>query len=420
MSEPELEHHEGNLAMVIVQDWRPDSELHFSRAPESTLQTEPVEIIDGQTLFQTASISKWLTAIGALKLVADQQTDQQTNQQANGEIDLDGPVLHLIPPQFLPRSLEPEHYSPDDISLRMLLSHTAGLTDNLGYLGFTDENTQSLRESLIHADDAKEGSSAVIEIGRRPGSNWQYSGGGYALLELIIETLSGEDFDSYMRREILQPLGMHNARFRYENNDSTESVGHAELAELESRQPVPPLALHFAPDGSIHPHRTFAAASASSLYAGTDDLTAFLASLQPGAALDQLIGSELRREMFRNQVKIAGLNGYGLGVMQYRPFTSRDPVIGHDGNNWPGISTSVRIRPQSGAGIIILSSGNPDLAANIASAWQQQETGWLDSLGLMKRLSSPGWIISFLAIYLLLLILMKAAARRHDRRQSGP
>src|SRR5471030_1330953 len=76
--------------------------------------------IDGQSLFQVASMSKWLTAWGVMRLVE------------SGRIDLDAPVSRYLHRWKLP----PSPFDNNGVTVRRLLSHTAGLTDGLGFRGF--------------------------------------------------------------------------------------------------------------------------------------------------------------------------------------------------------------------------------------------------------------------------------------------
>ena len=81
------------------------------------------------------------------------------------------------------------------MTVRQLLSHTAGLDDRLGYLGFLPgEEIQTLEESLTLTQDPAAGSPRGVNVVREPGTVWDYSGGGYTLLQLLIEEVTGQTF----------------------------------------------------------------------------------------------------------------------------------------------------------------------------------------------------------------------------------
>ena len=108
----------------------------------------------------------------------------------NGEIDLDRPVSEYLTRWQLPDS----DFDHSGVTVRRLLSHIAGLSDGLGYDGFDrPEDVQSTEDSLTRARDASPGNAGVVILGSEPGSEWNYSGGGYTILQLLIEEVSGQD-----------------------------------------------------------------------------------------------------------------------------------------------------------------------------------------------------------------------------------
>ena len=72
---------------------------------------------------------------------------------------------------------------------------------------------QSLEGSLTQAADASPGHDGRVRVGLAPGTAWRYSGGGYTLLQLLVEEVSGEPFDVYMKRAVLDRLGMDRSTF---------------------------------------------------------------------------------------------------------------------------------------------------------------------------------------------------------------
>ena len=127
-----------------------------------------------------------------------------------GKLDLDAPVAAYLTRWKLPES----EFDNQAVTVRRLLSHTAGLTDGLGYAGFpSGAKVQSLEESLTRAADADPGRDGRVRVGIAPGSKWRYSGGGYTLLQLLVEEVTGEAFESCVQRTVLQPLGMNRSTF---------------------------------------------------------------------------------------------------------------------------------------------------------------------------------------------------------------
>lgn len=295
------------------------------------------------TLFQLASLSKWATAVGVLKLAAE------------GKLDLDTPVSGYLTRWQLPES----EFGADGVTARRLLSHTAGLTDGLGYGGFEPGTpVQTLEASLTAAADPMPGADGRTRVGRAPGA-WQYSGGGYALLQLLIEEVSGEPFGEYMKRAVLDPLGMPQATF--------------DLAVAKEAG----LAPCFDADGAACAYRSFAAPAAASLHASAADLTRFLEAQMEGAR-DPALPRDIMTAMRTPHARQFGLPIWGLGVMLYSEAPGGGFIIGHEGMNFPAIETTARIDPATGDGILVLTTGAPGLAAKLGGDWVYWHAGRVD------------------------------------------
>lgn len=333
--------HEGNVAFVLLEDGQVFGQ-HFAS------KGKPV---DRDTLFQAASLSKWVTAWGVMTLVE------------SGSLDLDAPVEKYFKRWRLP----PSNHDNSAVTVRRLLSHTAGLTDGLGYLGFPPgKPVQPLVASLNRAADAAPGADGFVRVGVEPGSSWRYSGGGYTLLQLVIEDVTGEPFAAYMQRAVLDPLGMRRSTYRPPEPDQ--------------------LATFYDEDGSEAPHHRYTAAGAASLYTSAADLTRFIQAHLPGPGGElpgRSVLSPRTLELMRKPHAILfGQDHWGLGVILYVPNGKGGFVIGHDGGNAPAINTAARLDPASGDGIIALETGDPSLASRLAGEWTYWRTGEVGMVGV--------------------------------------
>ncbi len=311
--------------------------------------------MEGDSLFQIASISKWITAWGVMSLAEKDL------------IDLDAPVSRYLTRWQLP----PGAFNNEEVTVRRLLSHTAGLTDGLGFLGFEEgQALPTLEEELTQTQDVMPGASGIVQVGAEPGSSWRYSGGGYLILQLLIEEVTQEPFNAYMQRDVLQPLGMTGSTF---------------LEPDPSR-----LVDFYSADGSPAIHYQFTATDAASLYTSAADLTRFLQ-----AQVDSPDGAPpgrgvLRRatleEMHTPEAFLYGLPVWGLGPTLYAPNGAEGYVIGHDGGNYPAINTTARIDPATGNGILVLQTGSATLAREIGGEWLYWQTGkvGLDTLIVLE------------------------------------
>ncbi|GGE43768.1 hypothetical protein GCM10011367_18100 [Marinicauda pacifica] len=302
--------------------------------------------VDEDSVFQVASLSKWLTAWGVMVLVED------------GAVDLDAPVENYLTRWTLPES----EFDPSGVTLRRLLSHTAGLSDGLGYDGFDSAgDVQSLEESLTRAEDASPGNDGAVRIGAEPGSGWDYSGGGYTLMQLVIEEVSGDAFSEFMEARIFEPLGMNRTTFDYAR---AQDLGFAE---------------NYTPEGATEPYRHYTALGAASLFTTTADMARFIEAQTDEDGQDVL--SEETLELMRTpHASQLGADIWGLGVMLYAPNGHGGHIIGHDGNNEPAINTAARFDPATGDGIVVLETGSRLLATRLAGEWVFWKTGKVDNL----------------------------------------
>ena len=360
--------HRGNVVFVLIQAGKPVRQYSASVG-------QPV---DGGTLFQVASSSKWISAWGVMTLV-----------QA-GKLGLDKPVSAYLERWKLPESA----FGNDGVTVRRLLSHTAGLTDGLGYGGFPPgAAVQSLEDSLTRAADASPKADGSVRVGLAPGTEWRYSGGGYTLLQLLIEEVTGESFDSYMKRTVFQPLGMSRSTF---------------IAGPDT----PNLAAFYAADGTVATHYRFTSLAATSLYTSAHDMERFVAAHFQGPAGEPpgrgvLLPAALALMRVPHASRF-GVEIWGLGTMLYAPNGAGDFIVGHDGSNEPAINTAVRLDPANGDGIVILETGNRLLATELAGKWVYWKTRTIDFLAFnmvatsMIRLILGGWVaILLMAVFTL-------------------
>jgi CubicO group peptidase (beta-lactamase class C family) len=304
----------------------------------STSQGTPVS---SDTVFGVSSLGKWVAAVGVMTLV-----DQ-------GQLNLDTPVSNYLTRWQLPVS----EFNNDDVTIRRLLSHTAGIIDGLGHNGFaTQEQVQSLEDHLTKALDADEGISGKVMVSVPPGSQFKYSGGSYNLLQLIVEEVSGMSFEDYMAKAVFIPLGMTNTTYHHDGVQS--------------------LAQYFDDKGEIRQYPYYTSLAATGLYSSAEDLIKFL-SLNVAPNLTEqpkIVAPELLELMRTPHASTMGINVWGLGVMLFADNNEGGFIIGHGGQS-PSLNSTARINPATGNGIIMLTTGNRALASDTATQWTLWETG---------------------------------------------
>lgn len=134
------------------------------------------------SVYQIGSITKVFTATAVMILVND------------GKIRLDDKITNYV-------SGLPQAWS--DISVRHLLSHTSGITNDYTYVG---ETSTRLRDPLSPQQFLE--SATNFPLASVPGEKWAYSNTGFYLLGLIIEKASGKSYADFMKQRIFAPSGM--------------------------------------------------------------------------------------------------------------------------------------------------------------------------------------------------------------------
>jgi CubicO group peptidase (beta-lactamase class C family) len=179
------------LSLAIIQDGKIVKAKGYGFADRD--KKTPVT---ASTLFQAGSISKSVAALGALYLVEQ------------GKLSLDEDVNHRLKTWKVP---ENSFTREKKVTLRRLLSHTAGLTVH-GFPGYAvDRPIPSLVQIL---DGSKPANTPAIRVDTVPGTHWRYSGGGYTVMQKLMLDVTGTPFPQYLQKSVLGPLGMTESTFK--------------------------------------------------------------------------------------------------------------------------------------------------------------------------------------------------------------
>jgi CubicO group peptidase (beta-lactamase class C family) len=170
-----------------------------------------------EMIFNHGSNGKALTMWGIMRLVEQ------------GKVDLDAPVN-----RYLKRwQLRSSKFDPAGVTVRRLLTHTAGLTVH----GFMDYDQRRTLPSLVEILEGRNQIELFGEVNGpvfirwQPGSSSIYSGGGYVLLQMLMEDVTGEPFGEFMKREVVAPLGLH--RLEWVWNRDLENAAPMTYGELQ-------------------------------------------------------------------------------------------------------------------------------------------------------------------------------------------
>ena len=272
-----------------------------------------------RTRFQAASISKMVTALVALRLVDE------------GRLDLDGDVNAK-----LRRWRIPAVRGYPAVTLRQLLGHRAGV-GVAGFMGYSAGTP--LPDLLQILAGSPPANNPPIRLEARPGSGFNYSGGGYQIVQALIEDVTKRPFAEVAKREVLAPLGMSSSSFSQPlaaSQAANASSGHDRGNPFRGRVYVYP------------------ELAAAGLWTTPSDLARLLIDVR--AATTER-GHILRPEMAATVLSPLG-NDWGTGFEVWGQGPTRR--YGHYGVQL-GFLSEAWINQDSGDGVVIMTNGEGGL-----------------------------------------------------------
>lgn len=317
-----------------------------------------------------ASISKLVLSIGVMRLVEQ------------GTLDLDADVSDT-----LGWKLRNPAFPEKKITLRLLLSHTASLTDAAGYWQIPLDGEF---RTLLDDPKAWDGEHA-------PGTYWRYANVGFPLIGAVMERATGERFDLLMQRLVLQPLGI-NACYGWPTCDEATAAravvlyteGQPAVDDNQGKKPA--CGITKASDGSCDLSKWRAGAAANvfgpqgGMRISASGLSKIGRLLLGDGEVDgvRLLKPETVRTMIGPEWSFDGSNGltleeddpirtrggftcrYGLAVHTLAsgllacgddPFGDGVPRVGHSGNAY-GLLAGLWVDRKAGTGVAYFSTGN--------------------------------------------------------------
>jgi CubicO group peptidase (beta-lactamase class C family) len=273
------------------------------------------------TRFRIGSMNKMFTAVSILQLV-----------QA-GKIKLADPLGTYITDY-------PNHDVASKVTIHQLLTHTGGTGDIFG------------PEFAAHRLDLKTLGDYVSLYGKRdlefePGSRWEYSNYGMLLLGVVIERVSGQSYYDYVAEHVFRPAGMTRSGSEPEN----EAVDGRSVGYMRSQTGDA-----WTPNTTTLPYR---GTSAGGGYSTVGDLLRFANALMG----QKLLNAEYTTLLITGKVN-AGGGMYAYGFEDERQ--NGVGAVGHGGGA-PGMNGELRIYPQSGYVVAVLSNLDPPAASEVSS-----------------------------------------------------
>jgi CubicO group peptidase (beta-lactamase class C family) len=277
--------------------------------------------VNTETIFQTGSLGKMLTAATVLTLVD------------RGMLDLDKNVNEYLSSWHL---AETDKNTNSPVTLEKILNHSAGLTVH-GFPGYEPGDTLPTLLQMLNGEAPC--NSGPVTVYCVPGTEWRYSGGGYLVAQQVVEDVTGQTFSDVVRDLVTGPLGMERTYYRSE-------LGKNLMQNASSAHQS---------DGSIISGRYRAMpeyGAGAGLWSTPSDLAKLGLSISRAwlGGKDEPITTGTARDMLTQR-----LGSYGLGT-----FVSNDGkefMFFHGGDN-TGFHAFLVIFPELGCGAAVMTNGD--------------------------------------------------------------
>ena len=293
-----------------------------------------------QSIFRIASISKSFSATSIMQLAEA------------GKLTLDDDISDLI--GFKVRNPK---YPEKVITLKMVLSHTSSINDSQGYFNFDVINPEK------NADWAK----CYNDYG--PGDGYQYCNLNYNMAGAIIEKRSGERFDSYVKRHILDPLGLYGGYCVDSLNSSRFATLYEYISNTKEFSPAPAA---YAPrtqeiQNYVMGYSTPVFSPTGGMKISATDLAEYMTMhMNKGKHKGMRIISKKSAEMM--QTKVSEKEGYGLALHSNEKLIPGKVLKGHTGSAY-GLYSAMFFHPKEKFGIVVITNGcNPESTAGFTNA----------------------------------------------------
>lgn len=292
--------------------------------------------VSPETIFYIASTTKSFTGLAAAML------DEQ------GRIDLDAPLT-----RYLPTAKLREPLNADSITLRALLSHSHGISNDGPIVlrtAFTGEHTNDQLISLLAAHPPA-----------RNGRAYEYGNIGYNIAALAMDVALRESWRDVLQRMIFGPLGM---------TSTSAYVSRVPQERLAQPYRWEPTGFARAPYGKADANMQ----AAGGLVSSATDMARWLEAHINGGVVDgrRIFSASAIAETHRRQATFSAarrgmsVNGYGFGwqIGTLGP----DTLLNH-GGGFTGFSTSMSFMPQRRIGVVVMTnaSGTGSTLADLAA-----------------------------------------------------
>ena len=347
------------LSVAIVKDGETAYKAGFGYSNVKT-----GEKVTSDTLFQLASNSKAFTALGVLQL------------QKDGLINLEEPVSKYIPwLKLLYNGKE------NDVTIAEFLYHTSGISSNTIY-GIPELNEEN--------DDAIEKTVRTVvglELVSKPGTKYEYATINYDVLGLLIEKASGEKYEDYIQKYVLDAAGLSDTyMFKSKANATDLAYGYKPGFLLLQHYNAPWY------EGNK---------PAGYIISSADDMAEWL-KIQMDTSESSLLDTKL---IARSQYPNLSVDTFGEGMAYaagWIVYNNAGTEILHSGSN-PNFSSFIIFRPDEKTGVAILCNTNTtytmDIAQSIIKLFSDSQSSYISVADYNQKIDQVCTAIIFILFF---------------------
>ena len=316
------EHLTPGLAVGIIYDGK----LVYTKSM-GYANLETCKPVTNDTVFRIMSISKTFTTLAIMQL------------WEQGKLDLDDPVnLHL-------KGLKVQHKDPaaPPVRIQHMLTHLAGIGETRSLWDLTRPVAGLAARPNSRILSMPEYYNGLLRAEIYPGGKWSYSNHAFGVLAYLIECVSGEPFDQYMRKHVFEPLGMFKTDYVLSERVRGE-LAQGYTWKKSAFKPYPYLRLNTPGCGGI--------------FSSVNEMAKYTAAMMNGGANEhgRVIKAETLQRMMTPQFQ-TGVFNMGLGFFLEK---IGDHWVTEHSGGWPGFISSMRVMPDQKLAMVAFTNCSAD------------------------------------------------------------
>ncbi|MEC9015339.1 MAG: serine hydrolase domain-containing protein, partial [Gemmatimonadota bacterium] len=305
------------VSVAVIQDFK----IHWAKA-YGVADVETGQLVDIETMFQAASISKPVAAMGVLRAVQD------------GLFSLDDDINDILDSWTLDGR---EFTGNRPVTPRTLTSHTSGLGDGFGFPGYDPEQPLPTTVQILEGHELSNVGSVFME--REPMTFYEYSGGGVTVMELALSDVRKRPFVDILQEGVLTPVGMTRSSYAQPiSPEHNQNAARAHDNNGDSR----------GPKWHVYPEH-----AAAGLWTTPTDLARLIIEVQRSASGES--NRVLSQSMIQEMLNPVGVGPFAVGFTVSK--VGEGWYFSHGGSNW-GFRALMLAHKVKGYGLVVMTNAD--------------------------------------------------------------